>query len=66
MRPHFHDLFQAQKSCRELDEKKEYLEPPEPWFWLSPPKKEKEEDDDEEEKDATNLTRGDGGDSDLE
>ena len=50
MRPHFHDLFQAQKSCRELDEKKEYLEPPEPWFWPPPPKKEKEEDDEEEEK----------------
>lgn len=42
-------LFQAQKSCRELDEKKEFLEPPEPWFWPPPPKKEDEEDDDEEE-----------------
>ena len=43
-------LVQAQKSCRELDEKKEYMEPPESWFWPPPPKKE-EEDDDEEEKD---------------
>ena len=52
MRPHFHDLFQAQKSCRELDEKKEYLEPPEPWFWPPPPKKEEDEvDEEEEEKD---------------
>ena len=44
-------LVQAQKSCRELDEKKEYMEPPESWFWPPPPKKEEEEDDDEEEKD---------------
>merc|ERR550534_3410209 len=45
------DLYKAQKSCRELDEKKEYLEPPEPWFWLSPPKKEKEKDEAQKLKD---------------
>merc|ERR1712142_1073786 len=27
------DLFKAQKSCRELDEKKEFSEPAEKWFW---------------------------------
>ena len=42
-------LFQAQKSCRELDEKKEFLEPPEPWFWPPPPKKDEEDEDEEEE-----------------
>merc|ERR1719234_2303103 len=43
------DLYKAQKSCRELDEKREFLEPPEPWFWPPLPKKDEEDEDEEEE-----------------
>merc|ERR1712192_101699 len=43
------DLYKAQKSCRELDEKKEFLEPPEAWFWPPLPKKDEEDDDEEED-----------------
>merc|ERR1719234_1306587 len=43
------DLYKAQKSCRELDEKREFLEPPEPWFWPPLPEKDEEDDDDDEE-----------------
>ena len=46
------DLFKAQKSCRELDEKKDFTDPAEKWFWpaiAKPPKDEDEEDEEEEE-----------------
>lgn len=45
------DLYKAQKSCRDLDEKKEFSEPAEAFFWpkIIKPKTEEEEDDDEDE-----------------
>jgi len=49
------DLFKAQKSCRELDEKKDFSEPVEQWFWPKIVKpvvdEETEEDEEEEEED---------------
>jgi len=43
------DLFKAQKSCRELDEKKEFSEPAEKWFWPAVEKvKSLDENEDEE------------------
>lgn len=44
------DLVKAQKSCRELDQKKDFDSPAEQWFWPKEPKlKEQEEDAEEEE-----------------
>ena len=43
------DLYKAQKSCRNLDEKKEFPEPMEKFFWPPVEKKRSLEDDDEEE-----------------
>jgi len=43
------DLFKAQKSCRELDEKKDFSEPAEKWFWPVIEKPARNEDSEEEE-----------------
>ena len=49
------DLFKAQKSCRELDEKKSYSEPPETWFWPAVEKPPKEEDEEEVEEETEDI-----------
>ena len=43
------DLYKAQKSCRDLDEKKEFTEPAETFFWPKMIKPKNEDDDDEED-----------------
>jgi len=43
------DLFKAQKSCRELDEKKDFKEPAEKWFWPAVEKVRSNDSDEEEE-----------------
>lgn len=43
------DLFKAQKSCRDLDEKKGFQEAPEAWFWPPQPEPEKDEDDEDDD-----------------
>ena len=55
------DLYKAQKSCRDLDEKKEFEEPAETFFWpkIEKPKTDlegQEEEEDEEEEEEETFT----------
>jgi len=43
------NLFKAQKSCRKLDEKKDFSEPAEKWFWSTSEKPARNEISEEEE-----------------
>ena len=51
------DLFKAQKSCKDLDERKEYTEPAEKFFWprVEAPKIEEDEDAEEEQEEEEDL-----------
>ena len=48
------DLYKAQKSCRDLDTSKDFLDPAESWFWppVEKPKLEAEEEEEVEEEEA--------------
>ena len=43
------DLYKAQKSCKDLDERKEFTEPGEKFFWPPVPVTKDDEDEDNEE-----------------